>query len=242
MSNAKYPKLHGLSWQVKKTTNFRNAVQDSVQPGYETRLNFGVDPIYSFEMAYTVLFGAGFNKSGRGKNELGQVEAFFNARKGDYDSFLLDLASITSNPADSSVVGQSLSLDVNHCAPLVRTIGQDSYTYDEAIYELARDDSGALTTPVVKLDGTILVAGTGYTLVTPAQTKAGTLNANGITYGGYVIQLLGPAIAVLTGTSILTADFGWLYRVRFAQSMQEFAMFHALLWEAQQVQLKGTRT
>ena len=119
------------------------------------------------------------------------------------------------------------------CAPLVRTKPGTSTT--ELIYELSIDGSGNPILPVIKNAGTTLTLNTDYVVYSPAQTGTGILDNNGIAYSGWVVQFLSSV------SGPITANFGWLYRVRFAQDEQELDMWHALLWNAQQVQLVGTR-
>ena len=229
MSNVLWPQVHGLAWTLKRTTAFKTAIQPAVANGYETRLQLGgPDPILKFELAYAIL---------QGQNELSQIEAFFWDRGGSYDSFLLDAGAITKNPAESFVADQTLTMDINNNAPLVRT--KPHTQSSEAIYELALDDQGNRTKPVIRKNDTVLnpnASPPDYVLHTPAEVATGLLNAQGITYAGYVAHF-----GVSTAGSRISADFGWLYRMRFAQDEQEFDMFHYLLWEAKQVQLMGTR-
>lgn len=234
MSNAVWPTLHGLSWTLKKSPSFKTAIQPAVANGYETRLLLGgPDPIFKFELEYTILY-AGKGNNGLGQDELSQLEAFFMAQCGSYRSFLLDAGAVTKNPAESFVTDQTLTVNANNCAPLVRT--KPATQVNEAIYELALGDDGTSTAPVIKANDTPLVSGTGYNLITPATVLTGVLNANGITYSGYVVQLLSSI-----GSDRLSADFGWMYRCRFAADECEFDMFHYLLWEAQKIELVGTR-
>ena len=121
---------------------------------------------------------------------------------------------------------QPLPVDSNHNAPLVRLRGASQYA--EAVYEI----NGA---PAIKKNGALLRAGTDYNLIAPS--NAANLNANGITYTGYVVQLLSAPAA----SDVISADFGFLYRVRFQQDEQEFSLFSQLLYEAQEVKLVSAR-
>lgn len=235
MSNAVWPILHGLSWKLKRRTKFKNAIQPAVASGYETRLQIGgPDPVIGLELEYVILYAG---PGGQGKDELSQLDAFFQDRKGSHESFLIDVGLITKNPAESSIIDQELTIDVNGNAPLVRT--KPATQSVEAIYELQiNSEDGSTILPIVKLDDVVLTEGTDYTLYTPAQVAAGALNGGGITYGGYVIHFLSSPWP----TGRISADFGWLYRVRFAQDEQEYDMFHFLAWDCNSVQLVGTRT
>jgi hypothetical protein len=241
MSNKIWPSLHGLGWKVDKSITFSNATQKGLAPGYETRLSYGPDPIFEFELQYVVLYAAA-----RGTT-LKQLEKFYKDRRGGYESFLLDFGAVTKDPTESSITDTPLTVDINGCAPLIRT---DSAGYEETIYELAVDDSGNVIYPTVKQGVTTLTRNVDYVVYSAAQTASGVLNANGLSYAGVVIQMIAsPEI-----TSDVTASFSWMYRVRFmgsadgasgsqsASDAQTFEMFHYLLWNCQSVQLIGCRT
>jgi hypothetical protein len=236
MSNLLFPQTHGMGWDIKKVQMFRTLINPSAVPGYETRVPMAADAIHRFEMNYKILFDNAQYDS------LNTIEGFFRARRGKYDSFLLDLSKLTKNPAHASVTDQVLPWDANSNAPLVRTVSRGGgYQYNEAIFELAVriDDDGTITTtvPTIKKNGTVQVAGSDYNLRTPAYVRTGALNANGITYSGYVVDFVGS----LTTGDVVTADFGWAYRVRFDQDEQEFDQFFYLLWNLQQMTLQEVR-
>jgi len=227
-----WPHLYGLSWNLKRSPMFKTGVQSGLALGYETRVKSGgPDPIFQFELSYEVL------KAGSLGTTLAQLEAFFKNRCGSYESFLLDAGDITTNSAESSITAQPLTIDANHCAPLIRT---DAAGYNETIYELAIDDSGTVIDPVVKRGSplTTLTKGVDYQIYYSSQTQGGSLNANGISYRGIVLKFIGSP--VVTGT--VYVDFGWRYRVRFLQDQMELDMFHHLLWDCKSVQLIGSRT
>lgn len=94
MSNAVFPVLPGLSWNVVRQPEFRTQVQSAVS-GREIRLAFMSSPMYTFKMAYEVL------RQGGAFSELKTLGGFFLSRLGSYDSFLY------SDPTDNSVTGAS---------------------------------------------------------------------------------------------------------------------------------------
>jgi hypothetical protein len=218
MSNALFPQLAGLSWGVKRTPNFKTLLQEAAN-GYAVRVPLLQDPLWDFELDYEFLRDTVMS----GATELQRLVAFFLARQGAFDSFLLDLQALTQSAADSSVMGASVTPDVNLCIPLVTPWG-------ETVYEL----NG---TPVLYLNGSALTSGSDYIVYTAAQTATGTLNANGIAYRGCVAQLTNTP----SSGSIFTLDLAWYYRVRFAQDAQEFEAFSFLLYQAQNVKLKSAR-
>lgn len=94
MSNAIFPTLPGLSWNIIKTPQWSTRKQQSVS-GKEIRMSNRSRPIWKFAMSYEVLRG------GSAYAELQQLMGFFNQRQGSFDSFLLQDGS------DNSVSGQS---------------------------------------------------------------------------------------------------------------------------------------
>jgi hypothetical protein len=231
MSNAVFPSLPGLDWKVKRTPTFRTLLETAAN-GYTVRVPMVIDPMWMFECSFEFL------RDDPVHDELNQLLGFFLARRGAYDSFLLNLGSLTQNLLDSAVEDQPLTVDGNNCAPLVRTLGMSQYA--EAIYEV----NG---TPVIKQSGTALVAGTNYTLYTPAQTAAGLLNANGITYSGQVVKFAS------TPSGPITADFGFYYRCIFSvgkgtsqdpqlgNDQQAFEMLWQAMYEAQEITMVTAR-
>jgi hypothetical protein len=229
MGNAVFPSPPGLDWKVKRTPTFRTLLETAAN-GYTVRVPMVIDPLWMFECSFEFL------RDDPVHDELNQLLGFFLARQGAYDSFLLNLGSLTQNPLDSAVEDQPLTVDGNNCAPLVRTLGMSQYA--EAIYEL----NG---TPVIKQGGTAMTS--GYTLYTPAQTAAGALNASGIAYSGNVVQFAS------TPSAPITADFGFYYRVIFSvgkgmsqdpqlgNDQQEFAMLWQAMYEAQEVTMVTAR-
>src|ERR1700761_1019957 len=101
MSNALFPIVHGLSWTLTRTPLFKTIIQQAAAPGYEYRLSLGPDVLYKFELNYAVL-----RKGYSNIDDLSQILAFFEARQGQFDSFLIDAGAITKDAAESSIVNQ----------------------------------------------------------------------------------------------------------------------------------------
>jgi hypothetical protein len=220
MSNVKFPHLYGLAFDVKKTVSTGTVIQPAWSLGKETRLRRGPDPLSKFSLHYVIL------DDGLARDSLNQLEAFFRARSGSYDSFLLSLDDVT-NATHGTRTAQSLTPDGSGYTPFVRTIhGSDV----ETVFELAGVNGNPGSAPVVKMSGTPLTTSPAqYTIHGPG--VAGT----GVTYPGMVAEIT----ASITGP--ITADFTWYYRVRFDQDDTEFEMFHNLLWEAQEIKLTEIR-
>src|SRR6185312_11572845 len=126
--------------------------------------------------------------------------------------FFLDLAQLTRKPLDSTISGQPIGT------------GDGATTS----FQLARNIAGASEevqdpagqSAIVYVNGVRKTEGTDYTI------------ANG------VVRF---AAAPAAGATI-TADFQWLWRVRFAQDQIEFSNFMYLLWECRKVELVQVRS
>lgn len=93
MSNAIFPALPGLAWDVVKTPRWNTKVQASVG-GKETRARFFSAPLWRWQLSYEVL------RQASAFQELQTLVGFFNQRQGRFDSFLY------SDPTDNSVTAE----------------------------------------------------------------------------------------------------------------------------------------
>ena len=223
MSNDRFPKLAGLDWHVAVSPERSSLKQPAATPGYETVLSLGSDPILHFECNYEFLREGILNTK---FNELHRLMDFFSAH-GDFESFLLSLPDLTQNPDDGAVTGQLLTADANGYAPLV--VKRDRWT--ENIYELARKHDGTVTTPELQMNDEPLIACADYTIQLGAA-------APGISYPGLVAVIT----KAIPAGAVITANFGWCYRVRFEQGRQDFKLFSHMLWETQQLQMVVRRS
>lgn len=96
MSNAIFPTVPGMTLSVTKTPMWSTAVQQSVS-GKEIRRAKRARVIWKFNLKFEFL------RADARFNELQQVMAFYNARQGQYDSFLL------KDPTDNAEVGQVIA-------------------------------------------------------------------------------------------------------------------------------------
>lgn len=97
MSQAVFPVLPGLTWNITKTPNWNTKIQKSVG-GKELRAAFYSTPIWRWVLAYEVL------RQATAFEELQTLAGFFNARQGSFDSFLY------SDPNDNSVTQESFGI------------------------------------------------------------------------------------------------------------------------------------
>ena len=82
MSNAIFPTMPGLAWSILKTPTWNTEVQTAYS-GREIRRAMQARPKWKFTLTYEIL------RDYQGYAECKQMMAFFNLRKGSFDSFLL---------------------------------------------------------------------------------------------------------------------------------------------------------
>lgn len=210
MSNAVFPSLIGLGWNVVrevqwggKATGGGTIVQENVS-GKEVRVARRIIPRRQYTLSYDILRSDNVNL------ELQQLEQFFNNRSGMFDSFLF------SDPDDSSVTGQSIGT------------GDGTTT----TFQLVRNFDGFVE-PVyapnivtnVYLNG-VAQSGGSYSVST---WTAPSTAANG-GYGGLVTFTAAPP----NGNAI-TADFTYYWPVRFMDDSVTFNKFMQTFWDNKKV-------
>lgn len=210
MSNSFFPSaIPGLAWDVKKSPVFSNIIQVPANLRNEVRVAVTTQPQWRFEVAYEFLR----EDPSTSFSELSTIEGFYLARGGNFDSFLLDLYTLTGNAADHAVVTAPVSQN-----------GDGTTT----IFKLMRNHGGFQET----VDAT---SPTGFTLYVN-----GTLQASGYTIQantGYVTLTTAPAAgAVITWTG------SYYTRVRFADSSLDFNLFQSRFWELQKLVLLSVAT
>jgi uncharacterized protein (TIGR02217 family) len=149
MSQAQFPVLAGLSWDVVKTPQWNTKVQQSVG-GKEIRAAFFSSPIWRWTLKYEVL------RQAAALQELQTLVGFFNARQGKFDSFLY------SDPNDNAVIGQNFGTGDGATKPfqLVRDYGAGGFTGRENIYDINNSPS----VPKIYVNGTLKTVTTDYTI------------------------------------------------------------------------------
>ena len=179
--------------------------------GREVRTAFWSAPLWKISLTYNYLHDDSQHVNQNGYSELQQLVGFFLARQGQFDSFLIDLAQLTRKPLDSTVSGQPIGTGDGSTTSF--QLVRNIGGYLEQVQNPAGQSATAYVAGVKKTQGT------DYTI------------ANG---------LVTFAVAPLTGAAI-TADFQWLWRVRFAQDAEEFDNFSYQLWECKKVELLEVR-
>jgi uncharacterized protein (TIGR02217 family) len=97
MSNAIFPALSGLGWNVKRTEIWKTRVQEAIS-GKEVRIADWSFPRHQWELTYDFL------RSAPAYGELQSLLGFFDLRQGVFDSFLY------GDVDDGAVTGQPLGL------------------------------------------------------------------------------------------------------------------------------------
>jgi uncharacterized protein (TIGR02217 family) len=142
MSNAILPTLAGLAWDITTSPQFNTKVHRAVS-GYETRAAFMVYPLWTFKLKYELL------RDDVANNEFKTLIGFFNARQGQFDSFLY------SNPADSAVVAMQFGVGTGAQYVFQLTRGYGGYT------EPVNNFNGA---PQIYVNGLLKTLTTDYTI------------------------------------------------------------------------------
>lgn len=122
MSNAIFPTLIGLGWDVQRRPMHRSIVQEAVS-GKEVRISLRPYPRYQYSLRYDMLRDTAANP------ELKTLMAFFNARYGRFDSFLY------TDPNDYTVTDQPLGVGdgVETEFQLVRTMTGTGVSFVEPV-------------------------------------------------------------------------------------------------------------
>lgn len=208
MSNAVFPTLPGLTWNVIKAPRWSTRVQRSVG-GKEMRAAYWSAPIYTWTLTFELL------RQASAFAEFQTLIGFFNARQGKFDSFLF------TDPADNSVAGQNFGTGdgVKTQFQLVRTYGGNN----ENVYDLngvaTIIEGGVTKTSLIDyvLSATGLVS---FMLAPPAAAPSGAGSGTGgtlaaATYYGKVSALnaagesIGSAESVGVVTTGTTSSIVW---------------------------------
>lgn len=142
MSNAVFPVMPGLQWDVKRTPVFGTTVTTAVS-GREYRVANMPYPRYKYALSFAVL------RQTPGYTELATLCGFFNARLGSFDSFLF------ADPEDNSVITQIIGTGdgSNKLFQLVRAFG----SFIEPVYDVN-------AAPQISVNGALKTLTTDYTI------------------------------------------------------------------------------
>lgn len=168
MSQAVFPVLAGLAWNVMKTPQWQTRVQTATS-GAEIRAAYMTSPIWKWTLTFDVLRADAANL------ELQNLVGFYNARRGRFDSFLY------TDPTDNAVSGQQFGTGdgTTKAFQLNRDYGAGGFTANENVYDL----NGA---PAISVAGVLKTVTTDYTVSSSGLVTFVTAPANGaaLTWSG----------------------------------------------------------
>lgn len=156
MSDAVFPDLPGIKWNIKRTPIWKTLSAESVS-GKEMSVALMTYPNRRYSMGYEVL------RAGT-EAELQTLEGFFNARQGRHDTFLY------TDPDDKSVTDQAFGTGngTSTAFPLARVRG--------GFTEPVQSVNG---TPTIKVAGVTKTPTTDYTISTLGVVNFVVAPANG---------------------------------------------------------------
>ncbi|MDE1901010.1 MAG: DUF2460 domain-containing protein [Alphaproteobacteria bacterium] len=200
VNTEKFPLPPGLGWSVHVAPKFKTRVADHVS-GREIRTAWQQYAIYDLTLTFEVL-------RGDATQEIQTLMGFFMARRGQYDTFLLDLGAVTQNTADSHVTmgAQGTGDGTTTVFTLIRTVGEAA---EPVGYVFSADLAGVYVAGVLQDP-------TSYSFASP----------NTLTFN----------TAPTTGSQI-TASFRYYFVCRFAADAQDFEEFMANLWTLHELKL-----
>lgn len=114
MSTVLFPKLPGMTWDIEPVPTFSTVKQMSRRRARTALMNDPY-PLWTFNLSFEFIRDSAPQRPGGSWNpnnytELEQIVGFFNARGGDFDTFLLDPGWLTEKPQDSTVAGAPLGV------------------------------------------------------------------------------------------------------------------------------------
>jgi hypothetical protein len=213
MSTLLFPKLPGLTFEIKPIPTWSTIVQKSKNRARTALMNDPY-PLWEFELTFEFLRDSPPELPGAPSNpnnysELELLTGFYNARGGSYESFLLDPGILTGRPSDWEVRG----------GPLGTGDGVTTTFY------LGRD-AGGFIDEVQSPVGPLFVSVDGA-----VQLTGWTLGANGA-----VTFATAPAIG-----AVLTWDGRWMWQVCFSEDTLSLEQFMYELYELQSLKLEQVK-
>jgi uncharacterized protein (TIGR02217 family) len=207
-----FPTLPGLGWSVSKAPRFATRIQRAVS-GRELRVVDQPNPIWTWTLTYSMLRDEHDTRAasgpGVGYDELRMLMGFFLQQQGAFQPFLLD------DPTDDTVSAQAIGA------------GNGSTT----VFQLVRSMGVAL-------------AGGGFAEPITAPNVVSAIYFDGIVQSasGYSIDPTTGLVTFATpppADQLVTADFTYYFRVRFADDTADFENFLYQLWALKQVKLQS---
>jgi uncharacterized protein (TIGR02217 family) len=213
MSDYLFPKLPGLTWDIKMSPTWSTVVQRSKNRA-TTRLYNDPYPLWTYELSYEFVRDSKLALPGDPRNlenytELEQIVGFYNQRRGSFDDFLINPGELTAKPSAWEVRGAQIG------------VGDGTTT----IFYLERNYGGFMD-EVQNPTGPVYIAVNGV-----IQTSGWTLSSPGI-----ITFATAPAL-----NAKITWDGKFLYRVRFAEDDMSFDTMMHDLYELQSVKLEQVK-
>jgi uncharacterized protein (TIGR02217 family) len=207
-----FPTLPGLGWSVSKAPRFATRIQRAVS-GRELRALDQPNPIWTWTLTYSMLRDQndtrGASGPGVGYDELRTLMGFFLQQQGAFQPFLF------GDPSDDLATAQALGTG----------------------------DGGTTAFQLVRTMGAALPGG-GFAEPITAPNVVATIYFDGVrqSSSGYAVD---PDTGLVTFTApppagqLVTADFTYYFRVRFADDTADFENFLYQLWALKQVKLQS---
>jgi uncharacterized protein (TIGR02217 family) len=209
---ATFPTLPGLGWSVSKAPRFATRIQRAVS-GRELRVVDQPNPIWTWTLTYSMLRDQNDTRApsgpGVGYDELRTLMGFFLQQQGTFQPFLFD------DPTDDHASAQAIGT------------GDGSTT----VFQLVRTMGAALPSG-------------GFAEPITAPNTVSTIYFDGVRQdaSGYSVD---GTTGLVTFSSpppsgqLVTADFTYFFRVRFADDTADFENFLYQLWSLKQIKLQS---
>jgi len=207
-----FPTLPGLGWSVSKAPRFATRIQRAVS-GRELRVVDQPNPIWTWTLTYSMLRDQNDTRAasgpGVGYDELRTLMGFFLQQQGSFQPFLFD------DPSDDRASAQAIGT------------GDGSTT----VFQLVRTMGAALP-------------GGGFAEPITAPNTVATIYFDGVRQSSSAYSV--DANTGLVNFSspppagqLVTVDFTYYFRVRFADDSSEFENFLYQLWALKQLKLQS---
>lgn len=206
MSTQAFPTLKGLGWSVTRTPIWQTRQQDSVS-GKRLNIADWSMPKHQWQLTYNFLRGQGPTYS-----EQQQLEAFFYARYGSFDSFLY--TDPDDNAVSLSTLGSGDSTD--RTWQLGRQFGSSFGSSIPGIFEKVLAPTAV---------SAVLVGSTALTSTQYAWAPWGTTTPGILTFSSF---------APPAGQGIV-ASFAYAWPVSFDDDKMSFEQFVKKIWQLQKV-------
>ncbi len=207
-----FPALPGLGWSVSKTPRFATRVQRAVS-GRELRVLDQPNPIWTWTLTYSMLRDKNDTRApsgpGAGYDELRTLMGFFLQQQGSFAPFLYD------DPTDDQATAQPIGTG----------------------------DGSATSFQLVRTMGVSLPGG-GFSEPVTAPNTLSAIYFNGVRQSASAYSL-DPSTGLVTfvapppASQLVTADFSYYFRVRFADDSADFENFLYQLWALKQVKFQS---